>query len=635
MKNTKYLFYALCAVAAAVSCNKVAVIEDNVNTEEPVLQTYTCILADDTKVSIDNAGKTKWEVGDKIFFHGQYGSDATSHTDSFTTVTLTADDISTDGKTATFTMPALTPYVRTDVSVNSTLYAQYPASAVESTYYAYYYCKFNDTNKPLMAAYNDGNTFYFYNLCAVISFKVTGDYDSYIFTGNSGETVGYDSFQVKVTDYEQNFKHTLGTALTSISGPVTSDGSTLNYVCIPYRASLTSGFKLQLLKEGNIIKEAKSVKPLTLQRAEYTALGDITSHLKNYTPQTHVSTLSSDKDLSVPDGKANCYVVVKSNDNAGTVFKFPAKKGNSDVAVENIASVEILWESWNNDATVTSNSIIAEVDYDANWIYFKTPAAENFHIGNAVIAAKNMGGNVLWSWHIWVPETELSSGTYGGISSVNMMDRNLGALRVASAATEDIQAAGLLYQWGRKDPFPNKKAHTSSDNDLAYHATLSAISSNFSTYSGLIELGYSIKNPMVFAAIADGNTDWVTTSDDTFWGATKTMYDPCPPGYRVPLQSECDLFNESKVTTFSGFSYNASTQSVTIGESGNATVFPTGMLYQNGRYDEPLNKLLIWSATSNSDHIRAIGMYIKVTGASVSAYKRSKANAGSLRCVVE
>lgn len=85
--------------------------------------------------------------------------------------------------------------------------------------------------------------------------------------------------------------------------------------------------------------------------------------------------------------------------------------------------------------------------------------------GNAVIAAYDGAGTIVWSWHIWVTDVDLDTkvqtytvhadyNTYPTFQSPVMMDRNLGATddKLWSAATDPKGSHGLFYQWGRKDP---------------------------------------------------------------------------------------------------------------------------------------------------------------------------------------
>lgn len=140
-------------------------------------------------------------------------------------------------------------------------------------------------------------------------------------------------------------------------------------------------------------------------------------------------------------GTANCYIVSSPGS-----YTFPAVKGNSSEPVGSVSSVEVLWESFGTDVAPREGDLIASVVYNDGIIRFST--GEEFRKGNAVIAAEDASGAILWSWHIWLtdkPEDQVYNNGAG-----TMMDRNLGA---TSAAPGDAGSLGLLYQWGRKDPF--------------------------------------------------------------------------------------------------------------------------------------------------------------------------------------
>ena len=229
-------------------------------------------------------------------------------------------------------------------------------------------------------------------------------------------------------------------------------------------------------------------------------------------------------DLS-KSGTANCYIVSKSG-----YYKFSAVKGNSNESVGSVSSVAVLWESFGTAKRPRRGDLIKSVDYEDGWIYFET--ADPFREGNAVIAAKDASGTILWSWHIWLTDQPQGQVYYNNAGT--MMDRNLGA---TSATPGDVGALGLLYQWGRKDPFLGS---SSISEDVVAKSTISwpfAVSSDSS--SGTI--AYAIANPTTFIARNDSNNDWYYTgsesTDNTRWTtseSSKSIYDPCPAGWRVP-----------------------------------------------------------------------------------------------------
>lgn len=158
----------------------------------------------------------------------------------------------------------------------------------------------------------------------------------------------------------------------------------------------------------------------------------------------------------------------------------------------------------------------------------------NLKNGNAVIAAKDYTGKILWSWHIWVCEgwdPEKTAQTYSHDTGV-IMDRNLGA---TSATPGEASALGLLYQWGRKDPFLG--ASSISENTEAA-STLQWPEYVLSTAeTGTV--AYAVAHPTTFIASIENNYDWYYTgdfsTDNTRWQDEKTIFDPCPAGWRVPV----------------------------------------------------------------------------------------------------
>ena len=134
-----------------------------------------------------------------------------------------------------------------------------------------------------------------------------------------------------------------------------------------------------------------------------------------------------------------------------------------------------------------------------------------------------------------------------------MMDRNLGALSMEKGNPKGF---GLLYQWGRKDPFPG----SATLNGSAMAKTTAKVYATISSASeGTIE--YSVKNPSTMIFTEGGrSTDWLyypepSRYDNTRWQSTKTMYDPCPPGWRVPDGGTDGVWCKAGIPTGGGFPY--------------------------------------------------------------------------------
>lgn len=376
------------ATLFAISCNKVTdepkqKEEPEAQAEEaqqPITRTFTFQIADstpETKVQIDGTtGKTTWEAGDAIFIHGEKvgsilvddgGGD--SHTEYYSTVvTLKEEDIDDlDRSLATITITDDMTYMPYNNRYLTTLWAAYPASAVDNFSNGdewFYWNRFKDTNKPLMTGFNnlnvnDGNTFKFYNLCGVISFVVSGDFDSYIFKGKHSETVGYGGYQCRVhvydgyesskvsdftekniwNDTENSYPKSPQTTI-EVTGWEGANGSKVNYICIPNGTTFDDGFTIQFLKSGSITHYVTSSSALDLTRSSLVPLGNITGKLKEYVdPRKNVTITPTDYSSSAAASAPGNKMTISEID----FYAINARKksSNTDVVLVNNASVSI------------------------------------------------------------------------------------------------------------------------------------------------------------------------------------------------------------------------------------------------------------------------------------------------------
>lgn len=652
MKKYYVILATTVAALMALSCQK---NESELKENTPEAPRYMkCVLAtpeceSDTKISLNySTGKTEWIAGDQILVHGAGSS-------NMKTVTLTAGDISADGKTATIDVSDITPYDRSDKGYDSQLYASYPASLVPQSKNLYYNSAFVGAlnNEPLMAGCDDAshNTFYFFHLTGAMTFTIDGDFDGYILVGNGGtETVGYttlgsriahkndDSFYIKRV-YDVDYYTSV--PITSISGSLVADGSTLNKIFFPGGVTLSSGFTMYLTKGGDIQKFVKTTKAVSIGCGEILPIGEIPSgKIQTYVaPSNHDATnpaIAGAIDLGgTSAGTANCYMIDGSDDSkANTVFKFKAVKGNTSVNVGTIASVEVLWETYNTSDAVTAKSVIAAVDFDkqdANDYYeicFKTP--ETLHTGNALIAAKNSGGQILWSWHIWIPASAVTANAYG-LEGQTWMDRNLGALTVTEDSDATVAASssfGLLYSWGRKDPFPGLASFDSS--------SLITTTGTFDLSGPLMTVAEAHAHPMTFVKTgSDSNYLWTTDDPTGLWATDKTVNDPCPPGYVVPQFKDGEgLWKNASAT---GFAVDATHKWFKMG-SGSFFVGPiVGFLdaCQSTPYHrERGSRTLIWSSTNTSTTGLSYALRVNSGGTAKIEWER-QCRGFSVRCVAE
>ena len=361
-------------------------------------------------------------------------------------------------------------------------------------------------------------------------------------------------------------------------------------------------------------------------------------------------------DLTVSGETANCYLVPVANawymfNNTvmgnGAVTPVPVDLNANSIASAiiptrlNPASGDVLWETLNTTTAPSQGDIVNKNIYLLkDRFLFKSGTAE----GNAVIAARDASNAIVWSWHIWrtnseplsVSLAEITDGEGFSVTGLEMMDRNLGAL---SAGAQDNLSAGLHYQWGRKDPMVGVAGLTAPNNVVmaTQPSGIPVIPGSTAQYT----VAQSIARPTTFLRYGG---DWCTTRNDNLWGTaltvisgkytankgSKTIYDPCPVGWRVPSGY---TFKNTSISNGGIFNFGYSFCILTSGSSwfpaSGSRRYNDGMLYNAGVGG------YCWTSAPNANY-PANGSGLNFVNGSVnSAGYNSRADGNSCRCVKE
>ena len=280
---------------------------------------------------------------------------------------------------------------------------------------------------------------------------------------------------------------------------------------------------------------------------------------------------------AVPVGESNTYLVKPG----GAPIRIPLSRaldaqvtdlvGSSHFLATDGFAAELLWTDHADKlATTASVQRLIPTGTGGSGSLIVQPGTGT---GNAVVAVRNSRtGEIVWSWHIWVTDYDpdaITPGVSGGpytaagangnvyryISTATnsrnyiWMDRNLGA---TTAEPGSIGVHGFTYQFGRKDPFPGPDAVSGSitQRPIYNESGLLAVGSSGIVYNTDAvpdnNLLNAIQYPMTFYYRNATPYDWYSGNhslrNHTLWnlpaadpdGKTKTVFDPCPEGWRVP-----------------------------------------------------------------------------------------------------
>ena len=308
----------------------------------------------------------------------------------------------------------------------------------------------------------------------------------------------------------------------------------------------------------------------------------------------------SNYDLSQGGETANCYII-----SAPGTYKIPliygnARKanGSANTACFNNTSPYVNYKGtaitnmWlKTDGTPTSGSLVWKdvttdivtnlaVSSDKNFLTF-TVSKSAIMQGNAVVAVKDDEGTIMWSWHLWFTDSGALSTTafnnadgetqyftrdnLGFVYDTNIETTYNTPRRVRVTVTQtgsgktarfqiiqnnysSITFHDTKYQFGRKDAFSGTTTGAPT------------IDSGGTTYQN------AIMTPGVFYTKSSVPYDWCSTTYNNGWAVgntspsksvstsaiVKSVYDPCPVGFKMPGSNAFTGFSLSNGTWDSG-----------------------------------------------------------------------------------
>ena len=287
----------------------------------------------------------------------------------------------------------------------------------------------------------------------------------------------------------------------------------------------------------------------------------------------------------------NSYVLYNFKDHNNQNITDPWIEKTNGAANNGVDGAEVVWADAAN--LVHSPSIVH--DGGEGFLDF-TVSASDIQSGNAVVAVKK-GGTTVWSWHLWfAPKdaldkikvtnhqnvdyyftketlgwkpTQWSGSTYDKARTVKV--KVVQTIKNGGVAQETVinitqnpgnvkKGATTLYQFGRKDAFPGVDASKLAANS---HFTANA-GDNMSIENGIQHPdNFYTWGSSWYSAPPTGYSYYnLWSADNTVTGGynqgndnpvVKTVYDPCPVGFKMPANNA--------FTGFTTTGQNSSTQS--------------------------------------------------------------------------
>ena len=266
----------------------------------------------------------------------------------------------------------------------------------------------------------------------------------------------------------------------------------------------------------------------------------------------------------------NSNVLYNFKDHAGANITDPWIEKTNGGANNGVDGAEVVWA---DAANLIHSPSIAHVGSDA-FLDFEVKASD-IQSGNAVVAVKK-GGTIVWSWHLWfAPKdaldkikvtnhqnvdyyftkealgwkpTQWSGSTYDKPRTVKV--KVVQTIKNGGVAQETVinitqnpgnvkKGATTLYQFGRKDAFPGV-----ATSDLKAGGITENAGDNMTIVN-------NIQNPDKFYIY--GSSLWTNYGYYNLWSAdntvtggynqgndnpvVKTVYDPCPVGFKMPANN--------------------------------------------------------------------------------------------------
>ena len=297
---------------------------------------------------------------------------------------------------------------------------------------------------------------------------------------------------------------------------------------------------------------------------------------------------------SYQTSNSGAYILQHFKDHADQNITDPWIEKTNSGANNGVNDAKVVWADEAGLVQFGATKIVRDASNNA-FVQFEVPAA-NIKNGNAVIAVTK-GGTVVWSWHLWfAPQdvlgtvactnfqnkvykftnetlgwkyTAWSGSTYSAPRKIRVKveqtqgqasGKQVGYITITQNPGSTREGYSTFYQFGRKDALPGRDA-------------IAQGSYSFDNTPGGRSIGYAIQHPENMfrnAGIGTYSNDWCNATYYNLWSmgntvtgyndnaVVKTIYDPCPAGFKMPASNAFTGFTTTGNNTTTQSQFNVS-----------------------------------------------------------------------------
>ncbi len=223
------------------------------------------------------------------------------------------------------------------------------------------------------------------------------------------------------------------------------------------------------------------------------------------------------------DDNANCYII----DEEGSYCFALRDAAGGQRWIGSGCYAEVIWSDFAKDFIINPKIMGDMVFFDAQMSGDKQ--------GNAGLALKDSEGKILWSWHLWLTDQT----DFRTVEKGKLLNIPLGSITNSRDFQYGDHYHALIYQYGRKDPFPNQSPQSEflaiTDEGLKAYDN----SGGFGTFfrRDWRQGTFDESCPMIAAESNDGEFGYFGDQPENVkWNVDDwdEVNNPCPPGFSVP-----------------------------------------------------------------------------------------------------